>query len=367
MRHLKFANAVSQELLGKIPKNVNFELHNTRAEFDFDSLVITKSNCIFIHHDILCNQEFDYYTQTITPGAQKYLDLINRYPDTNFVLMYGSRLAERELSHDRLKLIRYTSALAQQKEEYQTLNPVNLKNLNSKKNFICLNRHPRQHRINLVSYLLGLNLDLHGTISFGETVPNDMQWIDRVSWELTDNQIEKVKPILLEGFNRIKKLDLSNTISEVGVMYSQYLKNAENFDLHLRGLYQDHFVEIVSETLFTNLTVGISEKFLNSIYGYVFPIVIGSCGAVQVLSDLGFDMFKDIVDHSYDTISNPLDRLCSAINLNESLLTDNQKTKDLWQKNYHRFENNINFAKNKMYEVIRTQALDDFAQVTWKF
>jgi hypothetical protein len=214
--------------------------------------------------------------------------------------------------------------------------------------------------------LLGLNLENFGTISFKDEFYKADQWIDRVSWDLTEAQINNIKPILAQGFIKTKKLNLSTDINQVDQIYQTSLDNAKNFDINLRKIYQNHFIEIVSETLFNKPTVGISEKFLNSIYGYVFPIVIGGQGVVKCLSNLGFDMFDDIIDQSYDSIVDPLDRLCAAIDLNKSLLTDTQKIKTLWKENQHRFDKNIKFAKIEMYEVIRQHAHNDFSQVVWK-
>jgi hypothetical protein len=366
MSYKIFSQTVLRELIEQIPQHVKFELYNTDRSFDFNSVSISEPNCIFVHWDIICDTEFNHAVDTVSIGAQKYLDLVNCNSNTNFILMYGSQLAERELTHDRLHLVRYTSALATHKVEYQQLIPASSKNFDSEKNFICLNRHPRQHRINLVSYLLGLALENHGTISFRDTFQLDTEWINRVSWELTDTQIKKIKPILIQGFNKTKKINLENNMSRVDAIYSTNHDNPKNFNLNLRNLYENHFVEIVSETLFNKPTVGISEKFLNSVYGYVFPIMIGGQGVVKVLSTLGFDMFEDIIDQSYDNISDPLDRLCAAIDLNKSLLVDNYKIKNLWRENQHRFDNNIKFAKTKMYEVVRQQAHDDFDQVVWK-
>ena len=60
-------------------------------------------------------------------------------------------------------------------------------------------------------------------------------------------------------------------------------------------------------------------------------------------------MFDDIVDHSYDLIDNPIDRLYSAIYNNHKLLTDNNYIKELWIQHKDRFESNINVAKSSMY------------------
>ena len=72
-------------------------------------------------------------------------------------------------------------------------------------------------------------------------------------------------------------------------------------------------------------------------------------------------MFDDVVDHSYDNISDPAERLEAAIIDNITLLTDTAYTKDLWVKNKHRFEKNIDFCKERMYNYYssRSKAMMD--------
>jgi hypothetical protein len=100
----------------------------------------------------------------------------------------------------------------------------------------------------------------------------------------------------------------------------------------------------------------LTEKTLNSIYGCCFPILLCSQGSVDFLRKMGMDMFDDIVDHSYDAIENPEDRLYRAIIDNIELLTNNQKTKDLWKTNKFRFIKNVDFAKTTLYNFYSSRA-----------
>ena len=68
------------------------------------------------------------------------------------------------------------------------------------------------------------------------------------------------------------------------------------------------------------------------------------------------DVFDDIIDHSYDAIEDPEQRLRQAINLNKDLLTDINKVKQLWKDNRNRFVNNVNFARNTLYEFYSNRA-----------
>ena len=52
-------------------------------------------------------------------------------------------------------------------------------------------------------------------------------------------------------------------------------------------------------------------------------------------------MFDDVVDHGYDLIENPFDRITTAIDSNRRLLTDLDYVKKSWTQCRLRFENNV--------------------------
>ena len=84
---------------------------------------------------------------------------------------------------------------------------------------------------------------------------------------------------------------------------------------------------------------------MHTFFGCNFPIFLFGCGGVAHLRDIGFDVFDDIVDHSYDSIENPFDRIITAIDSNKHLLTNGALVKDQWRACQSRFASNINVAK----------------------
>lgn len=353
-------------MLKQIPANVEYDTWATHPLTDFSKLCTEAKNFIITHFDMIEAEEFDHTVESTTSFSKKFLYMVGQHPHTNFIFLCHTENLHGELAHPRVQIVRYGSGMCRESLTYQNLKPEIEKNFLSQKNFICLNRNPRQHRINLVSYLLGLGFENYGTISFDRKHVADLSWLERVSWNLTDLQIKTVKPLLVHGYDKLKNLDLTNSLSAVDAIYAQNFDNAKNFDLYLRPLYHDHFVEIVSETQFNVPFFGASEKFKNSVYGCCFPIIIGGHGLVKFLRNLGFDMFDDVVDHSYDQTRDPLDRLCAAVNLNKRLLTDNNFVKQQWKKNHDRFLKNIEFIKTDLFDIIKQRAYNDFSKVTWK-
>lgn len=87
--------------------------------------------------------------------------------------------------------------------------------------------------------------------------------------------------------------------------YSTYrgTENDENF-IRLNKVYGSHAVNIVTETEYNTSPGIITEKTLMAFAAEQIPIVIGHQGIVQHCRELGFDMFDDLVDTSYDQLPN---------------------------------------------------------------
>jgi hypothetical protein len=184
-------------------------------------------------------------------------------------------------------------------------------------------------------------------------------WQSYLSWwaynersEILD--IKQFYPVLEKGFDKIK--NSQGFESREYTKTSTPPKNDKNFDQYLRKLYLHTAVEIVNETIWFPDPGGIvSEKYLNSVYGFNFPIIISVSNTVAYLRKLGFDMFDDIIDHSYDTITSPTIRLVSALNSNLHLLKDRDKTINAWQQCQARMQENVKLAK-ELEKYYKTQS-----------
>jgi hypothetical protein len=208
-----------------------------------------------------------------------------------------------------------------------------------------------------VSLLHGLGLQKHGLIScmFKDEINN---LIEYTKWQFTKDQ-SNIKILMNNGFNILKSSELSlNDNKEIYTTGPN--DNVTNFENVLSEYYKNTFVEIISETSYTEKAYLLTEKTLNSIYGCNFPILLCGQGSVKFLRDMGLDVFDDIVDHSYDSIENPVDRLYRAITDNIELLINSNKTKQLWKDNQNRFLANIAFVKNDIYKYYTNRATTEF-------
>lgn len=102
--------------------------------------------------------------------------------------------------------------------------------------------------------------------------------------------------------------------------YSTYpgTENEDNF-IRLAGIYGQCATNVITETQYDNAPGLITEKTLFAMLAEQVPIVIGYPGIVADCQDLGFDMFRDLVDTSYDGLPNDR-RAEAALELNKKLI-----------------------------------------------
>lgn len=310
--------------------------------------------------------EFHYWKDDRQPGTQLIIDCAKRFPDINFVLATSLENLSAELEQvPNLQLLEWGGDIINQCELYPKVKPVLDKNFNSTKPFISLNRQNRNHRAVLLSYLFGRGFNEYGHVTFlTQSLNTPNNYLDRIPWRF-DERHNEARQIMMDGYEKMKATPLDKTNFEIYKNIGEN-NNVVNFNNNLRPLYTNSFVEIVSETTFAAPSYLLTEKTLNSIYGCNFPILITGAGAVAHLREIGFDMFDDIVDHSYDLISNPMDRIVEAVDKNSKLLTDADYAKEKWLECRDRFLNNIEIAKTDMYAWYRTRTVEQFNKITWK-
>ena len=215
-----------------------------------------------------------------------------------------------------------------------------------------------------LSYLLGGGYEDHGVISYLKNPKgNPDVLLDNVSWEFGPEH-DGIRTQILEGFDRIATYqgfdnDDYHIYQRYGVKQND---NIGNFNNRLRPMYRNSFVEIVTESTFVEPSFSITEKTAHSFFGCNFPIILGGCGIIAHLRDLGLDVFDDVVDHSYDQIANPFDRIVSAIESNRRLLLDPDHAKQSWIQCQPRFKHNVTVIQN-IYSYYENRAKTKLSQI----
>lgn len=226
--------------------------------------------------------------------------------------------------------------------------------------FLCHNRSPKVHRYSILTLLKNENL------------------LDDVNWSLVPsyaifNHVGAAKGFFGTLFNRE---DLKKYSEEIEYFTSLDIKRSDyeseekwfkpnNSEINVEGLpvwmrvpekestFENSYVNIVTESSFVNseFIVHITEKSFRPFYHYQLPIYVASHHHIKHLKETyGFDMFDDIIDHSYDEVVNDRDRMFKIMEEIKRLNLKKEEIKEFYRNNYERFEKNkiiiYNILKN---------------------
>jgi hypothetical protein len=219
--------------------------------------------------------------------------------------------------------------------------------------WLFLNSNAKLHKLITLCYLLSKDYYKNGLISMGnrtdhrtlvqdyyipqrfdksEILKNTSEMhhdVSKISSELKDGIRKGYERIRSKDFNKLKTVDLTYELKDA--YYNDYLS----------PVYETTGVEIVAGVSSFEQFPIMSGKYFRSVYAKHFPIYINGIGMVKWMEDVfGLDMFRDIVDHSYDEITDHFERLTAAIDRNAHLLDGSTNIHELWHDNKKRFEDN---------------------------
>ena len=221
--------------------------------------------------------------------------------------------------------------------------------------FMCHNRSPKIHRYGILTLLKYEGL------------------LDNVNWSLVPSYNGADKGFFGTLFNReeLKKYNEEiEYLRSIDIKRSDYELDEKWFkpntcEINVEGLptwmrvpekeltFENSYINIITESSYINseFIVHITEKSFRPFYHYQLPIFVASHHHVKHLKEIyGFDMFDDIIDHSYDEIINHKDRLFKIVEEIKRLNEKKEEIKGFYKNNYERFEKNkiiiYNILKN---------------------
>ena len=112
------------------------------------------------------------------------------------------------------------------------------------------------------------------------------------------------KLIDLDGIIKTGLVSNLDTTTDLPYMIATELNDNENKFASGEDIIRNCYVNLVSESDDGKDTIGffITEKSIKPFLFAQFPIFLGKPGLVEHLREYGFDMFDDLIDHSYDDI-----------------------------------------------------------------
>ena len=175
------------------------------------------------------------------------------------------------------------------------------------KKFTALSRAHKNWRAATMATLWGKNLHTQGYFSYNTDV------------DINDTSM----PLEQETFN-----GLDNTIQEF-LSNCPFTADKHNSDTHnnheitVEHLFSDSYLNLVLETHLDTENSGgafLTEKTFKPIKNNQLFIIIGNAGSIELLRQMGYCVFDDVIDHRYDTIQDPTERWLAALAEFETLI-----------------------------------------------
>jgi hypothetical protein len=134
-----------------------------------------------------------------------------------------------------------------------------------------------------------------------------------------------------------------------GVKNGSY-KNAETYDKLLKTtVFEPSCISLITEPCFYEREIIVTEKTVMSMYAGTLPIWVGGWRIADCMKNSGFDVFDDVIDHSYQSLEDPWDRCYHAIADNIELLKNFEQANKFINDNQHRLQHNLNLIKENVF------------------
>jgi len=128
--------------------------------------------------------------------------------------------------------------------------------------------------------------------------------------------------------NDVNNIAVTNYIFGPEVAMAQGVRNGSFKNSHTYNkllqttVFEPTCVSLITEPAYHERETIVTEKTLMALYAGTIPIWVGGWRIADYMASMGFDVFDDVVDHSYQTESDPGRRCDLAVELNLGLLTN---------------------------------------------
>jgi hypothetical protein len=133
-----------------------------------------------------------------------------------------------------------------------------------------------------------------------------------------------------------------------GIKNGQYLNATTYRDLLQQRIFEPTCVSLITEPAYTERQTIVTEKTIMAIYGGTIPIWVGGWRIADYMRNQGFDVFDDVVDHSYQNLPDPAQRVAQAVAANLDLLREPDL--DFFDRYQNRLQHNYDLARSGIWQ-----------------
>ena len=206
----------------------------------------------------------------------------------------------------------------------------------------CLNRNPWLHKsLNVLAMRKQPWFD-QVQLSFGVYYP------ELVPSPISDDLRRMISPEEVEYLESIYPMPLR----------SDQKDDVNKFESNACPTYRTCYIDYAPESRFDQ--VFISEKTWKPIFSGQFFFILGSCGIIEYLRDIGIDTFDDLIDHGYDSEPD----LPSKISMLMSSITEflENNLDQTWINTLPRRQRNLDLVYNPDFQ--QRMSADLFSRVS---
>lgn len=148
-----------------------------------------------------------------------------------------------------------------------------------------------------------------------------------------------------------------------GLQYG-HLTNSQVYQRFLqKNVFEPTCVSLITEPGFYEQETIVTEKTIMAMLAGTIPIWVGGWRIPDYMKSVGFDVFDDIVDHSYQLLTDPWDRCYYAIERNLKLLSDFDYAKTFLDQNQDRLLKNKQLLDQNCFATICQEKIKDYPEL----
>ncbi len=220
--------------------------------------------------------------------------------------------------------------------------------------FMCHNRTPKLHRYALLVLLRKNKLlqEVDWSLVMGWNHKDEMKYSNINNFYrfiFTESEIKKMK----SDIDFFEEIDIKKSRYEEWLDWfdrdwkchvNQEPMHIEWNQVYDKQTYQNSYINITTESCFSRRdVVHLSEKTFKPFFFHQFPLYVASANHAKITKDVyGFDLFEDVVDHSYDSESDDRKRLFKLFEEIKRLYKNKQSIMKIYPELEDRFLENEN-------------------------
>lgn len=221
--------------------------------------------------------------------------------------------------------------------------------------FLCRNRNAKPHRLSLIYKLLKMGyMDEINYSYVPEFFPNNTEMLGDMqlvySLVLDETEVEENFEEIKEIYQRIKIDDIEEEykiIDDNNIFKNSHIQNPRLYRVpEIPSAFHASYINIVTESCYESSTkyskvIHASEKSFRPYMYYQIPLFVATYNHVKYLRETyNFDMFDDIIDHSYDTEFDDKKRLNLIVDEIGRLIKNKDSIKEFYKNNINRIKKN---------------------------